>query len=428
MHNSVGTASQEGWLVTPRLRPQPGRNITLTFQSQTTHTFADGYASVWVSTDDDPTALDSYVQVWTMQGNNVSWEQQTVEIPAMGGQDFYIAFKYESAGGAYAPAWNIDDVSITESWTPCSPVAAFPFEERFAEDPFGLNTCWYLLDGDLDGNNKCWQWNQDKGCAYHPYGPDDDISQEGWMISPTLNLTAGRNYTLTFKSTYDYPGDIDESSVWIAVDKNGVPYPSDYTKIWEENNASTSWSTESFDLSAYAGHKVNIAFKYGGVYAHQWYVDDIVVASSVPQYTVTVEANVATYGMVFGGGSYEQGSVCTLSAMPFNGYVFMRWNDGNTDNPRNVVVNDNITLIAYFSGNDVIENGETVLSVYPNPAKDCVRIEGLEDNSEVEFYDILGTLVKRVNANADQDINVSDLVTGVYSIRCGSKVLRFVKE
>ena len=132
--------------------------------------------------------------------------------------------------------------------------------------------------------------------------------------------------------------------------------------------------------------------------------------------------------MVFGGGSYEQGSICTLSAMPFNGYVFTHWNDGNTDNPRDVEVNGNITLIAYFSGNDVNENGETVLNIYPNPAKDCIRIEGLEANSEVEFYDILGMMVKRVNATADQEINVSDLANGVYMVRCGNRILRFVKE
>ena len=428
IHNAMGTASQVGWLVTPMIASQPGRNITMTFQSKTSHTFVDDYASVWVSTDDNPKNTDAYVKVWALTGENTSWEQQTVDLSEFTNQPFYVAFKYESAGGAYAPAWNIDDVNITESWTPCSPVAAFPFEERFSADPFVANTCWYLLDNDQDGLQSFWQWDQEKGCAYHPYGPNDDISQEGWMITPTLNLTSGRNYTLTFKSTYDYPGDIDESSVWIAVDKTGVPNPADYTKIWEENNATTSWSNESVDLSAYAGHKVNIAFKYGGVYAHQWYVDDIVVASSVPQYTVTAEANVASYGMVFGGGSYEQGSICTLSAMPFNGYVFTHWNDGNTDNPRDVEVNGNITLIAYFSGNDVNENGETVLNIYPNPAKDCIRIEGLEANSEVEFYDILGMMVKRVNATADQEINVSDLANGVYMVRCGNRILRFVKE
>jgi hypothetical protein len=54
------------------------------------------------------------------------------------------------------------------------------------------------------------------------------------------------------------------------------------------------------------------------------------------------------------------------------------------------------------------------LTVYPNPAREKVVIEGVEA-AEVQVYNGLGQVVKRVrNSN---EINVSDLTEGVYLLR-----------
>ena len=51
---------------------------------------------------------------------------------------------------------------------------------------------------------------------------------------------------------------------------------------------------------------------------------------------------------------------------------------------------------------------------YPNPAKEKVRIEGIEV-AEVQVYNALGQLVKTVrNSN---EISVAGLVEGVYLVR-----------
>ena len=643
--NPVGTHAQDGWLVTPLLYLQVGRNVTLTFKSITTGNFANDYASVWVSTSNDPTDTDAYTKVWTLSGNNTSWEQQTVDLSAYCGQSIYVAFKYDAQGGANAPVWNIDEVNITESWTPGATITTFPYEEHFNAG-FAGNTNWYLLDVDqLDQEYYAfWHWVESEQCAAHFFG-SASTSQEGWMISPTLKLTSGMNYTLTFDTRYDYPGDLDESTVWIAVDKTGTPNPADYGQIWKETEATEEWTQRTIDLSSYAGHKVNIAFKYGGTYAHNWWIDNVVVTSALPQYTINVQANNASYGNVIGGGTFEQGQSCTINAMaysgyefkkwtkngvevsnnasytfqvtenatyvavfgepsvtyytittnvdpagagtvegggtfasgtnielkaiPNNGYGFTQWNDGNTSNPRSMTVTGNATFtasfavmnytltvtanpaeggtvtgggtyaygelvtltatanegyeflnwndgettasrtvkvtgdvnyvanfvnaatvtytitalssnsslgtvtgggtypegtqviltatpfgmnkfknwqdgntdnpriitvtgdaayVANFSGVGVDENAEVTLSLYPNPANESIHIEGLEANSEVVFYNVLGMMVKNVNANANEEINVSDLASGVYMIRCGNQTLRFVKK
>jgi len=60
------------------------------------------------------------------------------------------------------------------------------------------------------------------------------------------------------------------------------------------------------------------------------------------------------------------------------------------------------------------ENKDSEISIYPNPVRDRVVIEGIEV-AEVDVYNALGQLVKTVkNAN---EINVSDLMEGVYLLR-----------
>ena len=60
------------------------------------------------------------------------------------------------------------------------------------------------------------------------------------------------------------------------------------------------------------------------------------------------------------------------------------------------------------------ENAAEQVSVYPNPAKDRVAIEGIEA-AEVQVYNALGLLVKTVRGT--NEIDLSGLVEGVYLVR-----------
>ena len=51
-------------------------------------------------------------------------------------------------------------------------------------------------------------------------------------------------------------------------------------------------------------------------------------------------------GVVTGGGTYRVGSTVTLTAICHSGYGFRCWQDGNTDNPRTVTVDDTVSYIA----------------------------------------------------------------------------------
>ena len=57
------------------------------------------------------------------------------------------------------------------------------------------------------------------------------------------------------------------------------------------------------------------------------------------------------WGTETGAGEYEYGSTVTIKAVSNYGYHFMRWDDGNTDNPRTVTVTQNKTYTAVFARN-----------------------------------------------------------------------------
>ena len=68
----------------------------------------------------------------------------------------------------------------------------------------------------------------------------------------------------------------------------------------------------------------------------------------VPTYTITASAN-AVDGSVVGGGVYESGAQATLAAVGNTGYHFTQWTDGNTTNPRQIVVASNGSYTAQFA-------------------------------------------------------------------------------
>ena len=75
----------------------------------------------------------------------------------------------------------------------------------------------------------------------------------------------------------------------------------------------------------------------------------------------------------------------------------------------------------------VDENQDSLVKLYPNPAKDVIHVKGLETNTEVKIYNALGALVNVVNVGSDEEIDVSELSGGLYLLHCGNATLRFVK-
>ena len=63
---------------------------------------------------------------------------------------------------------------------------------------------------------------------------------------------------------------------------------------------------------------------------------------------VNIQANPTTGGWVIGGGVYYAGSNDVLTAVASNGWMFIAWNDGVTNNPRTIMTISNVTYVAEF--------------------------------------------------------------------------------
>jgi hypothetical protein len=142
---------------------------------------------------------------------------------------------------------------------------------------------------------------------------------------------------------------------------------------------STTWATDTVDLSAYDGNSdVMIAFKGICAGGNNLYIDDIIID--------------------------ETSSVTpSWDCDPTTANCF----DPGTGNGQYTSIND---CQANCTGTDVTEITST-LSIYPNPVKDVLNVEGVFEL--VKIYDIFGKLVLTSRRNS---INTENLSEGMYMV------------
>ncbi len=116
---------------------------------------------------------------------------------------------------------------------------------------------------------------------------------------------------------------------------------------------------------------------------------------------ITVLPNDSTMGSVTGSGQYEIGAEITLEAFPKEGYYFVRWDDGNTDNPRTLTVAFDITLTAIFAkeGDDPTANESPEADNFRVYVHDRT-IHLSEDRGLVQVYNMSGQCVYNGHATA----------------------------
>ena len=228
-------------------------------------------------------------------------------------------------------------------------------------------------------------------------------------VTYTAKFEALPMYTITVVSANPAMGTVEGGGTFMegtVVNISATPLTGYYFIGWSDGNADNPRSIT--------------------VTANETYVAQF-GTNPVQTFTLTVMCN-SSEGTTIGSGTYTAGSTATIAAFPNSGYLFDKWQDNVTDNPRQVIVTGDMTFVAFFKSTGVGENEGRLLVLYPNPANDYIRIEGLEANSEVKIYNTMGALVKVVNVNANEEIGISELSDGLYVLRCGNATLRFVKK
>jgi hypothetical protein len=88
--------------------------------------------------------------------------------------------------------------------------------------------------------------------------------------------------------------------------------------------------------------------------------------ASQGMYHVSLTANNPSMGSVTGSGDYAANSIATIAAIVNPGYRFVHWTDGNTDNPRSIIVSSDTAFIADFAVSTVNMYHVTVSSANVN--------------------------------------------------------------
>ena len=261
----------------------------------------------------------------------------------------------------------IRHIAITNPRNPI--VYNLPFTEDFEYGTSHWDD-WYVYDGDKDNGYIPSYWTRKIGypdiAAIHEYNASSP--QRGELISPAIRIPSGADATLTFRSMIQYPEYFTRSDLYVRLNPDGVV-------ITEDNmNTLQSQVVKEFEPSDFNDEN--------------W-----------TEFTFDLSA--------------YAGQIINLDFV-YEGV------DGH------IWYIDDIEITYPSAGVEDAQVGN--LALYPNPANDIIRIEGLESNTEVKIYNTLGELVKTVVVGADAEINISELSAGLYVVRCGETSLRFVKE
>ena len=155
-----------------------------------------------------------------------------------------------------------------------NPGKQLPYQESFAESigDFSINNV------ELDGLSYVWAWNNYKYMKASAFVNNVKHATESWLVSPKIDLSAATMPGLQFSHTHKFAGTpAEELTLWVkewgAAEWTQVTIPTYGT------NNDWTFVTAAIDLSAWAGKKVQIGFKYTSTTsaAATWEVKDVVV-------------------------------------------------------------------------------------------------------------------------------------------------------
>ncbi len=112
----------------------------------------------------------------------------------------------------------------------------------------------------------------------HGRGIADIDPLDDWLISPAIDLGAAPSAQVTW---YEYGASVDEASHTLMVSTGSRdPADGEYTALSNPLPAPTDgeWArSAAYDLSAYTGQVIYLAWHYVGQDADDWYIDDVAV-------------------------------------------------------------------------------------------------------------------------------------------------------
>ena len=168
-------------------------------------------------------------------------------------------------------ALSVDAVCTAPGYTRGDPLLSEDFEGAFP--PSGWKKYQTGATDDPGWVQTNLQKHSGSFSAYH----NDDMTTGdaiAWLVAPQFSVPAGGG-ALTFWQYDHWAAWGNYHGIWVSTG-SGDPSDGDFVELSNlAIPADGSWEQVAIDLSAYAGQKVYVAFRYVGNYADEWYIDDV---------------------------------------------------------------------------------------------------------------------------------------------------------
>ena len=246
---------------------------------------------------------------------------------------------------AHCSANSASLASTVSFWTGCD-VTALPLEESFEENSSTIH-CWELVS--MNNANAFGTYNgmdyvtidNHRMLRFSSYSSASDYNQ--YAFSPVFAASDNAN-GLNVRIRYATYG--NEDHLYFG-------YVTATDTVWDQQSYNT---TGQSNMAVYTAtlpvDATQIAIRYYGNYQYYGWIDSVVVNEVVgpQQYTVTVNYD-AQQGTVTGAGTFDEGTMVTLTATAAEGYVFDGWVEGDSTvitNPYSFALTADRTLTALF--------------------------------------------------------------------------------
>ncbi|MDE6301490.1 MAG: choice-of-anchor J domain-containing protein [Muribaculaceae bacterium] len=185
---------------------------------------------------------------------------------------------------------NTSEYKLDSSVTPNPPTPPTP--------PVGDNTVTLLGQKDADGGagwtfdnvtlpsglTAVWAWKEYNSAYYlngSAYANNAAQAAESYAVSPVIDLSASTTASVEFSHAAKFQTTLRDLCGFYAREAGTTTWVKLNIPTWPEAGAWTFASSGSIDLSAFAGKKVQVGFKYGSTSAgaDTWEIRDLVLTS-----------------------------------------------------------------------------------------------------------------------------------------------------
>lgn len=146
-----------------------------------------------------------------------------------------------------------------------------------------------------------------------------------------------------------------------------------------------------------------------------------VISANEAMGTISIEENTGTPSI---SATFDYGTTVTISANAFAGYEFVEWNDGNTENPRTIILEQDTTFTANFQIADGINDANMPpVNIYSYDNQIIINnAEGLP----VEIFDIRGRLIISESIISQSTRTYTIFAPGIYLVKVGDSIVKKV--